>query len=146
MDTKLQKQWYNRLAKLGFEDIEILKDDGEFQDYFKTSGNTYGRFSSSMVVKQDVLAYYLLCSHWKYNVESLKSLACRKLPLTTILKIWHLHCEGLKYSEIYRQINKKRKSNVGRKRIINLIADLEKRCFRWHELEGDLTVESPLLY
>jgi hypothetical protein len=138
--TKMQKTWYKKLAKTGFEDIEYFTSDMEPTQYFKSTKTTLGRASCDMHIKYDVRAFYLLLTHWPFSERAKVSRQLLKGQLTEQLveKAWLLYVDGYKYSEIYSIINGTKKRKIGLKLIKSTIQKLEAACMYWHTICGDL--------
>ena len=132
--SKTLKQWYRKLEKSGFEDAEYLDGNLQATSYFKTVGNTLGRSSCEPTVKDDVLQYYQICSHWRHHMghTDFNPMLTKKITLQLLHTIWDLHCDGLTYAKIYSSINK-RKQVIGLKKLKAVIKQLETECFRWYK-------------
>lgn len=132
--SKTLKQWYLKLAKTGFQDAEYLDDNLQATRYLRTVGNTLGRSSCEPTVRQDVLEYYQICTHWQHQMQfvGLERFTDKKVTMDILKKIWELHCDGCNYAEIYSGVNSKKKI-VGLKKIKKLIKSLEVECFKWHK-------------
>lgn len=128
--TALNRQWYKKLKKSGFTEAEYLDDNMNPTMFMKSVGGTLGRASSATQIKQDVLEYYLMCSQWAHMAPAYdySMFISKKVSKDLIMKIWVLHCDGLTYSEIYKNINA-RSQRIGLKKIKKIIFTMESRCF-----------------
>lgn len=90
---KLQKKWYNKLARSGFKDLENVFvpgeplrhwDSVEFQRYYSPR---------SFTEKQ---RYYELAGQLLHDL---------KFKNNTEKKIWELHSKGESYQEIAKKVN-----------------------------------------
>ena len=92
----LQREWYERLKAEGFNDIEHLKNDGNFSQYLRGSGLRERRRSPRKTedVIQASKEFYSLASEFLHTHEF-------KKPIEKI--IWALFAEGLTYREIAKE-------------------------------------------
>lgn len=84
---KLQKKWYDKLAKSGFEDIE--KDE----DYLKK----YSTIDNVKNIQPVNETYYRLAGQFFYDY---------KFKTLTEKIIWKYHSEGFTYSELPDKVKK----------------------------------------
>lgn len=120
--AKLQKQWYAKLAKDGFEDIEwVNHSTGKGQD----SSFLKGSLASGKQYHPGRELYYQLASNYLQNCKNLKNRPYHKF-------IWKLHSEGMTYAEIEAAVKKKYKKSVSIYTLYYQIKDMAKLCYKWN--------------
>lgn len=131
---KVLDKWYKKLEKVGFEDAEYLDDNNQPTCFLSSTGNTIGRSSTEPTIREDVLEYYQLCTHWQHHItkHDMKPLLTKKVSEDVVKKIWSLYCDGLPYAKIYTALNKKKKT-VGLKKIKKIVKHMEAQCFIWRK-------------
>jgi hypothetical protein len=91
---KLQKTWYAKLAKSGFEDAE---DSEKEHSPLKRWDNHYFFRRYSPTTFEAKRAYYDTASQWG---------ATYAFPYAIDREIWSLHCEGYSIREIEKKLDK----------------------------------------
>ena len=120
--AKLQKQWYAKLAKDGFEDIEwVNHSTGTGHD----SGYLKGSLISGKAYHPGRELYYQLASNYLQHCLALKN---RKYHHY----LWKLHTAGHTYDEIEVLVLKKFKRSVSKFTIYYQIKRLAQLCYRWN--------------
>lgn len=120
--ARLQKQWYAKLAKEGFEDIEwVNHSTGTGQD----SAFLKGSLLSGKPYHPGRELYFQLATNYLMNCTNLKNRPYHKF-------IWKLHSEGATYDEIEAAVRKKYKDPVSKYTLYYEIKDLAKLCYRWN--------------
>lgn len=90
---KLQKEWYIKLKKSGFEEIEDLKTGGLQKWHASYYMNTYPTFVFQAQREYYYLATHFLTSHsFSHEIERL---------------IWSLHSEGMPMRKIAKEVKSK---------------------------------------
>lgn len=110
---KLQKVWYDKLKKDGFEDIE--RDENRLKVY---SSYRFGKKRGMIQAGgyESKTEYYRLAG-WFLHEHKFKS-KVEKL-------IWQLHSEGKSGQVIAEILKKKKLKNIGRKTVWVIVNELE---------------------
>jgi hypothetical protein len=121
---KLQKKWYDKLKKEGFEDIEQDEDHLKQWDsqlfitrhtnFTSKSGKKEAHFDATWFKSQE--EYYQLAGAFLHEHE---------FDSKVDKVIWELHSEGMPNTEIYKELVK-RKSKVYQEGIRKTISKLAK--------------------
>lgn len=120
--AKLQKQWYAKLAKEGFKDIEwVDHSTGTGHD----SGYLKGSLISGKAYHPGRDLYYQLASNYLQHCKNLKNRPYHKF-------IWKLHAEGMTYDEIELHVKKRYKNSVSKYTLYYQIRELARLCYRWN--------------
>lgn len=120
--AKLQKQWYAKLAKDGFEDIEwVNHSTGTGHD----SGFLKGSLIGGKAYHPGRDLYYQLASNYLMHCKNLKNRSYSKF-------IWKLHAAGLTYDEIEARIKQRYKNPVSKYTLYYQIKRLAELCYRWN--------------
>lgn len=125
--ARLQKQWYAKLAKQGFEDIEWVDHNtglGHDSAFLK------GSLSSGKPYHPGRELYYQLATNYLMNCISLKNKPYNKF-------IWKLHAEGATYDEIEAAVNKKYKNSVSKYTLYYQIKHLAQLCYKWNKTSAE---------
>lgn len=119
--AKLQKQWYDKLAKEGFEDIEwVNHSTGIGHD----SGFLRGSLVGGKAYHPGRDLYYQLATNYLMHCKSLRNRPYHKF-------LWKLHSEGQTYDEIEVAIAKKYE-RVSKYTLYYQIKELAKLCYKWN--------------
>jgi hypothetical protein len=120
--AKLQKQWYAKLAKEGFKDLEwVDHNTGTGHD----SGYLRGSLISGKAYHPGRELYYQLATNYLIHCTNLKNYPMDKF-------IWKLHAGGATYDEIEAEVAKKYKDSISKYTIYYRIKRLAKLCYRWN--------------
>lgn len=120
--AKLQKQWYAKLAKSGFEDIEwVNHNTGTGHD----SGYLKGSLLSGKAYHPGRELYYQLALNYLTHCSGLKHRPYHRF-------IWQLHANGATYDEILQQLKKHKKPIVSKYTLYYQIKELAKLCYKWN--------------
>ena len=113
---KLQKEWYAKLAKEGFRDIERNPD--RLHTYHSDLFAFQKRLQHSYGGQQCKADYYALATSFlnEYKFE-------RELDKI----IWEYHAEGISARDISRLLAKAKVANIQKTRVWELISNLEHR-------------------
>lgn len=120
--AKLQKQWYAKLAKDGFQDIEWVNHatgTGHDSDYLKGSLTGGVRYHPG----RDL--YYQLASNYLLHCGNLKNNPYHKF-------IWKMHANGATYDEIEAEVKKRFVGAISKYTIYYDIKKLAKLCYKWN--------------
>lgn len=123
--AKLQKQWYAKLAKSGFDDIEWVDHEtgkGHNSAFLKgslISGKTYhpGR-----------ALYYQLAENYYLHCKNLRGYS---------RFIWKWHCKGFIYSEILKKVKKDYRNAPSLYTLYYQIKKLETLCYKWNAVHRE---------
>ena len=116
----IQKQWYSKLAKTGFKDLEWVDHStgrGQNSDYLRGSlaaGKPY--HAGRALYYQLATNYYAHCARLKgYNRF-----------------IWGLHANGATYEDIIAQVKQKYKRKTTIYTLYYQIQELARKCWNWN--------------
>lgn len=125
--AKLQKQWYAKLAKDGFEDIEwVNHSTGKGHD----SGYLKGSLISGKQYHPGRELYYQLASNYLQHCKGLKNDTYRRF-------IWKLHSEGQTYAEIESAVKRRFRQSVSVYTLYYQIKHIAKLCYRWNKRHSE---------
>ncbi len=119
----LQKVWYDKLAKSGFEDIERDEENLKFPLINKFSESEKETYLEHWKAQRD---YYYMATHFlnSYKFET---------KLEEI--IWAYHAEGISVRDIAKLLNRVKKEKTNRTSVWQIIKKLEKtmKTLLWAE-------------
>lgn len=120
---KLQQEWYARLKREGFHDIETVLPDGSSSPLLKPSPGAQGRRyrALEMETRQD---YYTLAGQYYWANKWLKERE---------KEVWKLHSEGLSYRKIIKALRPTYK--IGLQSVTNIIKKHKKLMHLWAKKE-----------
>jgi hypothetical protein len=120
--AKLQRQWYAKLAKEGFDDIEWVDHrTGKGHD----SGFLKGSLISGKAYHPGRELYYQLATNYLIHCANLRNRPYERF-------IWKLHAGGATYDEIESAVATKYHKTVSKYTIYYQIKDLAKLCYKWN--------------
>lgn len=116
---ELQAEWYEKLEKSGFEDIEDTTSPNEFlkrwdSSYFKTQSRA-AEFHS----KREY--FDLACSYRETKMQGFKYILFGK---QLDRAVWELHAEGLSLREIAKEVGKNKTI------VHNIVKELSKKMLK----------------
>lgn len=118
--AKLQKEWYGRLKKTGFNDIEANEDQLKVWTNSAVSGYSQAEIDAKQI-------YYRLANHFltEYEFESI---------LDEI--IWAYHAEGIGIRAIsYELYSRLKITRMGRQTVYRIIKRLQKIMYEKYKIE-----------
>lgn len=113
---KLQRKWYERLRKEGFEDIETLLPNGQMGQLLKNKGNITRVQSDYASIQYD---YFALAR--RFGQHSKLSQQERST--------WNLYANGMTIRKIGKELGKSASS------VYRLIKKLKKKFEQWEDTE-----------
>jgi DNA-binding CsgD family transcriptional regulator len=119
--VKLQQEWYNKLKKTGFVDIEFFHADGNSTDGLLR--NSIGSLMASYTPEGE---YYYRKARW--------FLQHHKFTSAREKKIWSLHCEGM-YNPAIGKIMGCSKEPI--RHIVNRLRLVLRHDRRFEEIEAE---------
>lgn len=123
--ARLQKQWYAKLAKEGFDDIEWVD-------------HTTGRGHDSAFMKGGGAKTYHAGRELYFQLATNYLMHCKNLLKKPYHRfIWRLHSEGLTYEEIESQVAQRYKNPVSKFTIYYQLKELAQLCYVWNATDPD---------
>lgn len=124
---ELQKKWYAKLERKGFEDIEYFN--------FKFGKNTVAAFIKG--------SSYNICKRYNRSTETYYRLARNFLEHATfsskyLKTLWFLHCDGIPYRKLSKKMQQIHKKNMKMKMKFSTfwisvhIRRLASQCFQFN--------------
>lgn len=120
---KLQKQWYAKLAKEGFEDIEWIDHStgkGHNSPFLRGSMQGGRRYHAG----RDL--YFRMATNYLHNCKSSSLRNYRRI-------IWRLHAEGATYQEIVNELSNKHGLTISIFTVFSDIQHIAKLCRKWNQ-------------
>lgn len=110
----LRKVWYEKLAKKGFEDLELVYEDGNSSHFLRK--NLRLRASCDAEAIASTREYYSIAAEFAHHGD---------FPSFVESRIWQLHADGWTYRKIAKRMN------LGVSTIHRKINHMEKLMWDW---------------